>query len=57
MVKVSDLNCFSTAGYTLELNPDVGSLDLLHLDITNEAVLRGRLFKKVPTEVQNLIHR
>ena len=57
MVKVSDLNCFSTAGYTLELNPEVGSLDLLHLDITNEAVLRGRLFKKVPTEVQNLIHR
>ena len=40
-------------GYTLELNPEVGSLDLLHLDITNEAVLRERLFKKVPLEIKH----
>ncbi|XP_023329507.1 atypical kinase COQ8B, mitochondrial isoform X2 [Eurytemora carolleeae] len=43
----------SMVGYTLELNPEVGSLDLLHLDITNEAVLRERLLRKVPIEIKH----
>ena len=43
------INYFSESGkYRLELDPKVGSLELLDGDLTNEAELRRRIFKKIP---------
>jgi len=36
--------------YILEIDRDVSALDLLDLDLTNEDVLRGKIFKKIEVE-------